>query len=33
MRVAVVSSTVFPVGKMGLIGYGGLEMVAWQCAK
>lgn len=35
MRIAVISSTVFPVGTgpSGLSGYGGLECVAWECAR
>lgn len=38
MKIAVLSTTVFPIGisqspVAGLVGYGGLEEIAWQCAK
>ena len=35
MKIAVISSTVFAVGQgpQGLIGYGGLEQLAWQQAE
>jgi glycosyltransferase involved in cell wall biosynthesis len=34
MRIAVISSSVFPVGgHQGLPGYGGLESIAWWCAR
>lgn len=32
MKICVISSVVFPIGKGGLAGYGGLEQVAWQRA-
>ncbi len=33
MKITVVSSTVFSLTDTGLSGYGGLEQIAWQCAK
>ena len=30
MRIVVISSTVFPVP---ITGYGGLEVIAWECAR
>lgn len=33
MKIAVISSCVLPVGNGGLSGYGGLEQIAWLCAK
>lgn len=33
MKIAVISSNVFAVGAGGLPGYGGLEMIAWHCAR
>lgn len=33
MKIAVISSTVFALGNNGLQGYGGLEQIAWLCAK
>lgn len=35
MKICVISSTVFAVGQGGnaLPGYGGLEVIAWHCAK
>lgn len=33
MRIAVVSTPVFRLGSTGLTGYGGLEQIAWHCAK
>lgn len=33
MKVCVISTPIFPVGSVGLQGYGGLEMVAWQRAR
>ncbi len=35
MKICVVSSTVFSVGTGpgGLCGYGGLEVIAWECAR
>lgn len=39
MRICVVSTSIFPVGKdgvgrlVGCSGYSGLEVIAWQCAK
>lgn len=33
MKVAVLSTPIFPLGDTGLAGYGGLEQIAWLCAK
>lgn len=33
MKIIVISSTIFPVSSRGLVGYGGLEQIALQCAK
>ena len=33
MRVVVISTPIFRLGPMGLQGYGGLEQIAWECAK
>jgi len=33
MRIAVISTSIFQLGQGGLIGYGGLEQIAWQTAK
>ncbi len=33
MKIAVISTTIWPLGNMGLSGYGGLEQIAWHCAK
>ena len=33
MRIAVISTPVFAVGPSGLLGYGGLEHIAWLQAK
>ena len=34
MKIAVVSSAVFPMRPPnGTVGYSGLEVIAWQCAK
>lgn len=35
MKIVVINSTVFPTGQggMSLPGYGGLEVIAWHCAK
>lgn len=33
MKIVVVSTPVFPLGVSGLQGYGGLEQIAWLCAK
>jgi len=33
VKVCVISSTVFALGRTGLAGYGGLEQIAWHCAK
>lgn len=33
LKICVVSSTVFKLGNGGLGGYGGLEQIAWLCAK
>ncbi len=34
LKIVVVSSTVFRLdGNVGLVGYGGLEQIAWECAR
>jgi glycosyltransferase involved in cell wall biosynthesis len=33
VKICVISSAVFPIGAGGLQGYGGLEQIAWLCAK
>lgn len=33
MKIAVISTTVFRLGATGLGGYGGLEQIAWLCAR
>jgi glycosyltransferase involved in cell wall biosynthesis len=33
MRILIYSTPVFALGPMGLTGYGGLEAIAWECAK
>ena len=33
MRITVISTPVFQLGSIGLCGYGGLEQIAWECAR
>ncbi len=33
MKICVVSTPIFALGQGGLVGYGGLEQIAWQQAK
>lgn len=32
-KICIISSNVFAVGASGLPGYGGLEQIAWECAR
>lgn len=33
MKICVISTQIFPLGARGLNGYGGLEQIAWECAR
>jgi len=33
MKIVVVSTPIFKLGAAGLAGYGGLEQIAWECAR
>lgn len=33
MKIGVISTPIFALGSGGLLGYGGLEQVAWECAR
>lgn len=33
MKICVISTQIFALGARGLLGYGGLEQIAWECAK
>lgn len=33
MKICVISTQIFQLGARGLVGYGGLEQIAWECAR